>query len=84
TPALIGQGMAGLYARPAVSADERAAVERLLAPTGQTLWVEREDALDAVTGLSGSGPADFFFFVVALMAAAVDLGLSAEQGRCLA
>lgn len=84
TPALIGQGMAGLYARPAVSADERAAVERLLAPTGQTLWVEREDDLDAVTALSGSGPAYFFFFVEALMAAAVDLGLTAEQGRRLA
>ena len=84
TPALIGPGMAGLYARPAVSADERAAVERLLAPTGQTLWVEREDDLDAVTALSGSGPAYFFFFVEALMAAAVDLGLTAEQGRRLA
>ena len=84
TPALIGQGIAGLYARPAVSADERATVERLLAPTGQTLWVEREDDLDAVTALSGSGPAYFFFFVEALMAAAVEMGLSAEQGRRLA
>lgn len=84
TPALIGQGIAGLYARPAVSADERAAVERLLAPTGQTLWVEREDDLDAVTALSGSGPAYFFFFVEAMMAAAQDMGLSAEQGRRLA
>ena len=84
TPALIGQGIAGLYARPAVSGDERAAVEKLLAPTGQTLWVEREDDLDAVTALSGSGPAYFFFFVEAMMAAAVDMGLSAEQGRRLA
>jgi pyrroline-5-carboxylate reductase len=84
TPALIGQGIAGLYARPAVSADERAAVDKLLAPTGQTLWVEREDDLDAVTALSGSGPAYFFFFVEAMMAAAVDMGLSAEQGRRLA
>ncbi|KQV50750.1 pyrroline-5-carboxylate reductase [Pelomonas sp. Root1217] len=84
TPALIGQGIAGLYARPAVSADERATVERLLKPTGQTLWVEREDDLDAVTALSGSGPAYFFFFVEAMMAAAVDMGLTAEQGRRLA
>jgi len=84
TPALIGQGIAGLYARPAVSANERAAIDRLLAPTGQTLWVEREDDLDAVTALSGSGPAYFFFFVEAMMAAAVDMGLSAEQGRRLA
>ncbi len=84
TPALIGQGIAGLYARPAVSADERVAVERLLAPTGQTLWVEREADLDAVTALSGSGPAYFFFFVEAMMAAAEDMGLTAEQGRRLA
>jgi pyrroline-5-carboxylate reductase len=84
TPALIGQGIAGLYARPAVSAVERAAVEHLLQPTGQTLWVDREDDLDAVTALSGSGPAYFFFFVEAMMAAAQDMGLSAEQGRRLA
>jgi pyrroline-5-carboxylate reductase len=84
TPALIGQGIAGLYARPAVSADERQAVERLLKPTGQTLWVDREDDLDAVTALSGSGPAYFFFFVEAMMAAAQDMGLTAEQGRRLA
>ena len=84
TPALIGQGIAGLFARPAVTADERARVERLLAPTGQTLWVEREDDLDAVTALSGSGPAYFFFFVEAMIAAARDMGLSDEQGRRLA
>ncbi|MFG6463432.1 pyrroline-5-carboxylate reductase [Roseateles sp. DXS20W] len=84
TPALIGQGITGLYARPAVSAEERASVEQLLKPTGQTLWVEREDDLDAVTALSGSGPAYFFFFVEAMMAAAVDMGLTAEQGRRLA
>ncbi|KQW45493.1 MULTISPECIES: pyrroline-5-carboxylate reductase [unclassified Roseateles] len=84
TPALIGKGIAGLYGRPAVSADERTRVERLLAPTGQTLWVDAEDDLDAVTALSGSGPAYFFFFVEAMMAAAVDMGLTAEQGRRLA
>lgn len=84
TPALIGQGIAGLYARPAVSAAERAVVEQLLQPTGQTLWVDREQDLDAVTALSGSGPAYFFFFVEAMMAAAQDMGLSAEQGRRLA
>lgn len=84
TPALIGQGMAGLYARPAVTADERAAVERLLAPTGQTLWVDREEDLDAVTALSGSGPAYFFYFIEAMMVAAEDMGLTADQGRQLA
>nr|WP_295082530.1 pyrroline-5-carboxylate reductase [uncultured Roseateles sp.] len=84
TPALIGQGIAGLYARPAVSAADRALVEEVLAPTGRTLWVEQEDDLDAVTALSGSGPAYFFYIVEAMMAAAVEMGLSAEQGRVLA
>ncbi|TDP72440.1 pyrroline-5-carboxylate reductase [Roseateles toxinivorans] len=84
TPALIGQGIAGLYARPEVTAADRALVEQVLRPTGTTLWVEREADLDAVTALSGSGPAYFFYIVEAMMAAAIEMGLSAEQGRQLA
>jgi pyrroline-5-carboxylate reductase len=84
TPALIGQGIAGLYAREAVSADERRSAEALLAPTGRTLWVAREQDLDAVTALSGSGPAYVFYFVEAMMQAAQEMGLSAEQGKQLA
>ena len=84
TPALIGQGISGLYARPAVSPDECTAVERLLAPTGETLWVEREELLDAVTALSGSGPAYVFYVLEALIDAGVDQGLSAAQARQLA
>ena len=84
TPALIGQGIAGLYAREAVNAAERATAEALLAPTGRTLWVAREDDLDAVTALSGSGPAYVFYFVEAMMQAAQEMGLSAEQGKQLA
>jgi len=84
TPALIGQGMAGLYARPAVSAADRSLIEQVLAPTGATLWVEQESQIDAVTALSGSGPAYFFFVVEAMMDAAQRLGLTAEQGRQLA
>ncbi len=84
TPALIGQGIAGLVATAAVSADERAAVETVLAPTGQLLWLPREDDLDAVTALSGSGPAYVFYFVEAMMQAATDMGLSEAQGRTLA
>ena len=84
TPALIGQGMTGLCARDAVSAHERMEVERLLAPTGQTLWVEREAQLDAVTALSGSGPAYVFYVLEALIDAGVELGLSAAQARQLA
>ena len=84
TPALIGQGIAGLYARAAVGADDRAAIEAVLAPTGRTLWVAQEADLDAVTALSGSGPAYVFYFIEAMMQAAADMGLSADQGRALA
>lgn len=84
TPALIGEGMTGLYARAAVSADERADTQRLLAPTGQTLWVEHEAQLDAVTALSGSGPAYVFYVLEALIDAGIAMGLSAAQARQLA
>ena len=84
TPALIGRGIAGLFATPAVSASQRQWVEQVLAPTGQVLWVAAEADLDAVTALSGSGPAYVFYFIEAMIAAALDMGLSAEQGRQLA
>ena len=84
TPALIGQGIAGLYARGAASGADRATVEAVLATTGQLLWVAREEDLDAVTALSGSGPAYVFYFVEAMMQAAREMGLSSEQGRRLA
>ncbi len=84
TPALIGRGIAGLFARDAVTAAERAEVEALLAPTGATLWVAREVDLDAVTALSGSGPAYVFYVAEAMMDAAVRMGLSEAQGRTLA
>jgi hypothetical protein len=84
TPALIGRGIAGLYARPGVTEQERAAVEGLLAPTGALLWVDHEADLDAVTALSGSGPAYVFYVLEAMMQAATAMGLSAEQGRALA
>lgn len=84
TPALIGRGIAGLFARPEVTAAERAEVEALLAPTGQTLWVRHEADLDAVTAISGSGPAYVFYVLEAMMDAAVQLGLTADEGRRLA
>lgn len=84
TPALVGQGMTGLFARPEVTADEREAIAQMVAPTGQLLWVPREADLDAVTALSGSGPAYVFYFIEAMVQAAQDMGLSAEQGRQLA
>ncbi len=84
TPALVGQGMTGLFASDAVGAADRAQVEAVLAPTGALLWVEREADLDAVTALSGSGPAYVFYVVEAMMEAAVRMGLTADQGRALA
>jgi pyrroline-5-carboxylate reductase len=84
TPALIGQGIAGLYAQPQVSASERALVERVLGPTGSVLWVAAEDQLDAVTALSGSGPAYVFYFIEAMVQAGLEMGLSAEHARRLA
>lgn len=84
TPALIGQGMSGLFASPAVTLDERLQVEQVLAATGQLLWVDKEAQLDAVTALSGSGPAYVFYLLEAMIQAGVELGLSAEQSRTLA
>jgi pyrroline-5-carboxylate reductase len=84
TPALVGQGMTGLFARDAVGAADRAQVEAVLAPTGALLWVDREADLDAVTALSGSGPAYVFYVVEAMTQAAVQMGLTAEQGKALA
>jgi len=84
TPALIGQGIAGLYARPAVAAPDRARIEAVLRPTGNCCWVEHERDLDAVTALSGSGPAYVFYVVEAMMQAAVEMGLTEAQGRQLA
>jgi pyrroline-5-carboxylate reductase len=84
TPALIGRGIAGLYARETVSEGERELIEDVLAPTGRLLWVAREEDLDAVTALSGSGPAYVFYFVEAMMQAAADMGLDAEAGKQLA
>ncbi len=84
TPALIGQGIAGLYATAAVTGADRALVEQVLAPSGELLWVYHERDLDAVTALSGSGPAYVFYFIEAMIQAAGEMGLSVEQGRRLA
>jgi pyrroline-5-carboxylate reductase len=84
TPALVGQGMTGLFARPAVEATDRAWVEQVIATTGQSLWVEAEAHLDAVTALSGSGPAYVFMFLEAMMQAGAEMGLSREQAKRLA
>ncbi|HSW20650.1 MAG TPA: pyrroline-5-carboxylate reductase [Ramlibacter sp.] len=84
TPALVGRGMTGLFARGAVTADDKALVERVIATTGESLWVQAEADLDAVTALSGSGPAYVFLFLEAMVEAGAQMGLPPEQARRLA
>lgn len=84
TPALVGQGMSALYARAAVTAAERAQIEAIMASTGEFLWVDQERQLDAVTALSGSGPAYVFYFLEAMARAGTAMGLPPEQALRLA
>jgi pyrroline-5-carboxylate reductase len=83
TPALVGLGQTGLFARGAVLAEERQQVEALLSAVGQSIWVAREDLLDAVTAVSGSGPAYVFYVIEAMVAAGVRMGLSPAQAHQL-
>jgi pyrroline-5-carboxylate reductase len=83
TPALIGQGMTGLFAPASVSASDRTRIDRLLASTGQCLWVAREELIDAVTAVSGSGPAYVFYWMESMLAAGLEMGLTPEQARTL-
>ncbi len=83
-PALVGAGATGVFAPDTVSAESRALAEIVLRPTGIVVWVEREDALDAVTALSGSGPAYFFLLAEAMVDSARALGLPADAARQLA
>jgi pyrroline-5-carboxylate reductase len=84
TPALVGKGMTALYPRPAVTAQEQQRVERVIGTTGEYLWVTDEAHLDAVTALSGSGPAYVFYFLEGMTEAGVDMGLTREQAHRLA
>lgn len=84
TPALVGLGMTGLMARAAVTADDKALVERVVRTTGEMVWVKVESDLDAVTALSGSGPAYVFYFLEAMRDAGARMGLSPEVAYQLA
>lgn len=83
TPALLGAGISGLFANAAVSDAQRAAADRVLSAAGRTLWVAEESLLDAVTAVSGSGPAYFFYLMEAMVEAGVALGLDAEAATAL-
>ena len=84
TPALVGQGITGLFACPSVTPADKAAVEQIIRTTGQSVWVDQESHLDAVTALSGSGPAYVFYFLEAMTEAGVGMGLTAAQAYQLA
>lgn len=84
TPALIGAGIAGLYALSGVDGDGRSRASSVLEAVGATLWCEREDELDAITAISGSGPAYVFYFIEAMERAARELGFEPAQARRLA
>jgi pyrroline-5-carboxylate reductase len=84
TPALIGAGATGMNANPAVSEAGRARAASILAAAGKMVWVEDEDLIDTVTGISGSGPAYFFLMIEALEDAGVAQGMPRETARTLA
>ena len=84
TPALVGKGMTALFALAQVSEQEKSLVQHIIGTTGEFMWVNAEKQLDAVTALSGSGPAYVFYFLEAMTQAGVGMGLSAEQAYRLA
>jgi pyrroline-5-carboxylate reductase len=83
TPALLRSGATGLYANAQVNATQREVAESILRTAGLTLWVQDETLMDAVTALSGSGPAYFFLVMEAMQRAGEELGLNAEDARLL-
>ncbi len=84
TPAAVRRGATGLFANRNVSANQRQTCDQLVAAVGHAVWVERESLLDAVTAVSGSGPAYVFLLVEALAAAGENLGLPPELAATLA
>ena len=84
TPALIGKGITALFARPAVTVKDKDWVGQVIATTGEFLWLDEEAQLDAVTALSGSGPAYMFYFMEAMTDAGAEMGLSRAQACQLA
>lgn len=84
TPALVKSGITGMYATSDVSSEQRTIADDILGVVGKTVWLEKEALLDSLTAISGSGPAYVFYFIEAMQKAAVEMGLSSEQGRELA
>lgn len=83
TPALLRQGVSGLFANPRVSAAQKAQAEQVLSAVGLALWLDSEAQIDAVTAVSGSGPAYFFLLIEAMTEAGEKLGLPRETAAHL-
>ena len=83
-PALNGCGVTGMYANAQVPAAQRELVGKIMNAVGKSVWVEQETLIDAVTAVSGSGPAYFFLLMELLEAAGVEQGLPSETARTLA
>ncbi len=83
TPAQIQAGVTGLYAMPSVTSAQITLADKVLSAAGTTLWLDSEEKLDAVTAISGSGPAYVFYLIEALEAAAIELGLNEAQAKQL-
>ncbi len=83
TPSLVQAGAAALCANSSVSSQQHELAESILRAVGLAIWVEDEDKMDAVTALSGSGPAYFFLVMEAMEFAAKEMGLEAETARLL-
>ena len=83
TPALVGEGMTGLFSNSDQRAHGRILAERVMSAVGQCVWVSNESDLDVVTAISGSGPAYFFLFMESLADAAIELGMSPQTAHQL-
>ena len=83
TPALVGVGITGLVANARVNVAQREAAQEVMGAAGEVIWFEQEADLDAVTALSGSGPAYFFRAIEALVAAGAELGLAPQVAKRL-
>jgi pyrroline-5-carboxylate reductase len=83
TPAQIQAGITAIYATPQVSAAQRDYADHLLKAAGQVVWLDNEAKMDAITAVSGSGPAYVFYFLEAMQEAALALGLNKEEARAL-
>ena len=83
TPALVRSGVTALYANKNTSDKEKAIAEKIMSSVGKTVWLDKEDQMDSVTALSGSGPAYFFYFMELMENHAIEMGLKKEDAHLL-